>query len=243
MPHSKIVFHKDLCVSHTIKCTIYLVLLIVTIYLSILSYSKISCLEESNFNHIFNLESQYITMKVIDNLHYNNNSIVGISTLSYWEKLLPEIVGNQIYCIISNTTDTLFTFLLSQEANATIITNGYFTSKNYRTVVSIDTFSQSGYSMTLYPTEDYINEYITSLANTAAIFVACSMLIPITLLTIFFYSSYGREKMLIERVSKSLYEAAASVAIIEARKIYVRYISHVSFILLDANYLDTRLYT
>ena len=190
-----------------------------------------------------------IVQLVVDNLKFRPSTIlyypitdpgnstkpVGLLGIAFtWDEIFTNILPsylNRIDCVVSTAKST-FTLAIDNGA-VTILGMGDLHNRmfdQYKAVISEglsdSKTSLAGYTITLYPTDSLYTTYITTYPQNVCI--GAVVIIAFTALVFTLYVSLVnmRQAKLEEAATRSLVRDTTRDAVLQSKKIYVRYISH-----------------
>jgi CHASE domain len=160
---------------------------------------------------------------------------IGLIGMAFtWDEIFSHILPsylNRVDCVVSTVT-TSFTLALVNGA-VTIIGRGDLHDRNfdeYATVISEglsdSSTSLAGYTITLYPTTDLYSTYITTNPQNVCIGAVTIIVFTALVFTLYVYLVTIRQAQLEEVARRSLVMNTSRDAVLQSKKIYVRYISH-----------------
>ena len=161
--------------------------------------------------------------------------IMGLLGIAFtWDEIFRNILPtylNRIDCVVKTQTSS---FTLSLENGlVSILGQGDLHDTafdQYAKAVSLQDFELrldlSGYSVTLYPTEALYATYITSYPQNVCIGAVVIIAFTALVFTLYVYLVNIRQSKLEEAATRSFVREASRDAVLQSKKIYVRYISH-----------------
>ena len=160
---------------------------------------------------------------------------IGLIGMAFtWDEIFAHVLPsylNRLDCVVTTET-TSFTLALVNGAVIIIGTGDLHDPKfdEYATVISEglsdSSSSLAGYTITLYPTKDLYGTYITSYPQNVCIGAVTIIVFTALVFTLYVYLVTIRQAQLEEVATRSLVMNSSRDAVLQSKKIYVRYISH-----------------
>ena len=174
----------------------------------------------------------------------SGSPIVGLfSGQFYWEDVLKTSMSQRMDCVISSPTSK-FTMSIDKSGIYLVSwTDSHETAFNqYKYSFTVESnFPGSNFTISIYPTKAFHDKYITRTPFNACILTVCLVVLPSLLLVIYMYCSRIYENKLIEERNLSSTQAVSRGAVLKAKKVYVRYISHEMRTPLNAAHLGLKI--
>ena len=178
------------------------------------------------------------------------NPIIGLfSAQFFWDEIIQVSQGEQLMdCVITTPTE-VFTLRLD-ETGASLsgwsdlhdpCFDQYEISYNDNNLAFLAMFPGTGYTISFYPTKQFYKKYITSNPLNACLLAICLVIVPVLLQLVYMCLSKKFERKLENERNANVTQEVARGAVLKAKKVYVRYISHEMRTPLNAAHLGLKI--
>lgn len=175
--------------------------------------------------------------------------MVGLITSQFfWKDVFqPSMLGN-VFCVVTTPTHT-FTLHLDAKRVKFVGFSDLHDSKYsiYEHVIApaeiqlMSTVPGLTYSISVFPANSFYAKYVTQIPRNACFLSVCFVVVPVFLFSVYVYLVTRHEEKLISERNASVTEAVSRGAVLKAKKVYVRYISHEMRTPLNAAHLGLKI--
>ena len=167
----------------------------------------------------------------------SSSEMVGLLGIAFtWDQVFENVLPsylNRIYCVVSTST---ISFTLSfANGLVTVLGEGDLHDRAFDQYASVIVTGTSGsevgvelegYKITLYPSDALYSTYITSYPQNVCVGAVVIIAFTALVFTLYVYLVNIRQANLEEVATRSLIRDTSRDAVLQSKKIYVRYISH-----------------
>jgi signal transduction histidine kinase len=175
--------------------------------------------------------------------------MVGLLTSQFfWEDIFqPSMLGN-VFCVVTTPTHT-FTLHLDTKSVKLVGFSDLHDTKysSFEHIIApsevsmISTVPGLSYSVSIFPANSFYVKYVTQMPRNACFLSVCFVVVPVFLFSVYVYLVSRHEEKLISERNASITEAVSRGAVLKAKKVYVRYISHEMRTPLNAAHLGLKI--
>ena len=175
--------------------------------------------------------------------------IVGLITSQFfWEDVFqPSMLGN-VFCVVKTPTQTFTLHVDTKRVKFVGFSDQhdlrYSSFEHNIGIPEVKLMSKVPglvYSITIYPANSFYAKYVTQIPRNACFLSVCFVVVPVFLFSVYVYLVTRHEEKLISERNASVTEAVSRGAVLKAKKVYVRYISHEMRTPLNAAHLGLKI--
>ena len=165
----------------------------------------------------------------------SSDDMIGLLAIAFtWDEILTNILPSYLKNIdvVISTSSSTVTLSLENGA-ATVVGPGDLHNRDFDQYMTVISNSLStthnilvGYTIALYPTESFYRNYITTYPQNVCIGAVTIIVFTALVFTFYVYLVNMRQASLEELATRSLVRDTTRDAVLQSKKIYVRYISH-----------------
>jgi signal transduction histidine kinase len=175
--------------------------------------------------------------------------LVGLITSQFfWEDVFqPSMLGN-VYCVVTTPTHTFTLHLDTKRVKLVGFSDLHDTKySSYEHIIAPSEVKLMSkvpgltYSISIFPANSFYAKYVTQIPRNACFLSVCFVVVPVFLFSVYVYLVSKHEEKLIAERNASVTEAVSRGAVLKAKKVYVRYISHEMRTPLNAAHLGLKI--